>query len=408
MIPPRIRVGVATIVTAACLVGVVGAGPASGSSPNAAVTVTSGSCAWPVMANPTTLNVAYPDSNATYYALILPGVSGETLTINGQFPHARYMSFTAYDEETTPVDNLNDQAIEPAPGSTNPFQPGANRMSLHRSYSVTAVFGQEPAHPAPNHLYTTNASGSLHAPAFIVIYRIYLPDADLNALGGVPLPSVTVHLNGIATTLPNCPSASAPAASALNQSIADVNLPRLPISTSATSPPVWHKASAGLVSFFSNPDNKYLTLLLGESLGDVVIIRGQLPTFPLTDQGQTTMGGGQVRYWSMCSNEEITTRYWGCIADYQMAINASRQYVVVVSTVAARPSNALQKCGINWLPWGPAPDSLLLMRNMLPSPSFTQSVQDAEVGHEREGMGAYYPAVSYTTKAAVERLGCPT
>jgi hypothetical protein len=407
MIRHGLRVGLVATIASMGLIAGIGASGASGSTQGAPVTVSSGSCAWPVMANPTTLNVAYPDSDATYYGLILPGVTGETLTIDGQFPHARYMSFTAYDEETTPVDNLNDQEIVPTPGSTNPFLFGANRTASHRNYAVTVVFGPEPAHPAPNHLYTTDASGSLRSPAFIVIYRIYLPDAGLDALGGVSLPNVTVHLHGVSTTLPNCPSVSAPAASALNQSIADLVLPRLPLSTGATSPPVWHKASAGLVSFFSNPDNNYLTLLLGESLGNVVIIRGRMPTFPLTDQGQATMGGGQVRYWSMCSNEQLTTRYWGCIADYQMAIPPSRQYIVVVSTAAARPSNALQKCGINWLPWGPAPDSLLLMRNMLPSPSFTQSVQDARVGHEALDMGPYYPSVSYTTAAGVERLGCP-
>jgi hypothetical protein len=139
-----------------------------------------------------------------------------------------------------------------------------------------------------------------------------------------------------------------------------------------------------------------------------VIIRGRLPSFPDTDAGEAVMTGGQLRYWSMCTNEEYTERVWACLADYQMVVNSQREYTVVVSTSSARPSNATARCGINWLPWGAAPDSLVIMRNMLPSPNFTQSVQNATAGHEPSDMGPYYPSSQYTTTAAVESLGCPS
>jgi hypothetical protein len=119
------------------------------------------------------------------------------------------------------------------------------------------------------------------------------------------------------------------------------------------------------------------------------------------------MGGGQVRYWSLCSNEQVTERVWSCLADHQMVVNSDRRYTVVVSTPSARPSNATARCGINWLPWGAAPDSLLIMRNMLPSPGFAQSIQDATPGREPSDMGPYYPQSQYTTTAAVAALGCP-
>jgi hypothetical protein len=49
------------------------------------------------------------------------------------------------------------------------------------------------------------------------------------------------------------------------------------------------------------------------------------------------------------------------------------------------------------------------MRNMLPSPGFTQSVQNARTGHEQQDLGPYYPTSTYyaTTAAAEQALGCP-
>jgi hypothetical protein len=379
------------------------AGAAGPPAPLAALST--GNCAWPVQSDPTLVNVAYPDTNATYFVSILPAVIGETLTISGLFPHARYMSLTSYDALTDPVDDLNDQDIVPDTGSINPFLLGSDRSSLNRSFTVHVVFGRRPAVSPANTLYTT--SGARQAPAFIILYRIYLPDQGLSSMGGVPLPTVRVNLPGHSSlSLPTCPSATSPALAGLDQTLTNIDLPYPPIPFPGQASLVWHKASAGFIGFFGNPDNAYMTTELGRGYGDVAIIRGQLPTFPNTEGGGSDMGGGQVRYWSLCTNEQVTERVWACLADFQVALSADREYTVVVSTAAARPSNATPRCGLNWLAWGAAPDSFLIMRNMLPSPSFTQSIQEAAVGHEQADLGPYYPVIQYTTTAAVERMGC--
>jgi hypothetical protein len=192
----------------------------------------------------------------------------------------------------------------------------------------------------------------------------------------------------------------------LDLTVSNIDLPYPPIPFPGQIPLVWHKATGGVIGFFGNLDNAYMTTELGRGYGDVVILRGRLPTFPDTDNGGSVMGGGQVRYWSLCTNEQVTERVWACLADYQMAVNADREYTLIVSTAAARPSNATAECGFNWLPWGAAPDSFLIIRNMLPSPSFSQSIQGAAVGHEQADLGPYYPVAQYTTTAAVERMGC--
>jgi len=55
---------------------------------------------------------------------------------------------------------------------------------------------------------------------------------------------------------------------------------------------------------------------------------------------------------------------------------------------------------------GPDPAGLLILRNMLPAPSFSQAIQRATVGHEAATMGGYLPASHYYSKAGYEALGC--
>ena len=57
--------------------------------------------------------------------------------------------------------------------------------------------------------------------------------------------------------------------------------------------------------------------------------------------------------------------------------------------------------------WGPLSNSLLIVRNMLPAPTFLQAIQNVRIGFEAQDMGPYLPATTYTTTAAIEAMGCP-
>jgi hypothetical protein len=119
------------------------------------------------------------------------------------------------------------------------------------------------------------------------------------------------------------------------------------------------------------------------------------------------MGTGLLRYWSICSNDGLSERYFDCLTDDTIITDPLGNYTIVVSNTQNRPSNATASCGISWLNWGPLSDSLLIVRNMLPAPTFSQAIQRVLVGHEAAGMGAYYPSTAYTTRAGVESHGCP-
>jgi hypothetical protein len=62
---------------------------------------------------------------------------------------------------------------------------------------------------------------------------------------------------------------------------------------------------------------------------------------------------------------------------------------------------------VSWIAWGVQPDSLLILRHMLPSVGFAQAIQRvSEPGTEREVIGEYLPVGKHTTRAEYEARGC--
>ncbi|HVU72633.1 MAG TPA: hypothetical protein VHE83_06715 [Mycobacteriales bacterium] len=389
-------------------------------------------CAWSAKIDPNLFNVAFPDQAAHYWSLVLPAVPGTSLVLRGRFPHSRYISFTSYDAQLRSADGINDTRIQPDPGSSNPFLVGASRTvpDDRRAYTVHVVRGQRPAQPAPNTLYTGSADGTHQGQAFTLLYRDYRQDRGLGDDGGVGLPSVSIASAAGEVPVPTCPFPDTPD-TGINAALAGAAAPGRS-ATPDTTPPVWHKfynlpTSGALIAadlvppaagatavttrtgaggYLDNPDNKYVFTAVTPYEGSVVIIHALLPTTPATYDGEKVMTGAQLRYWSMCSNEFATQRFYGCILDDQLQLDASRHYTIVVSAKADRPANTRAGCGIDWLPAGGAPDTVLIERNMLADPAFHQSIQVAQQGHEKADLGAYYPAAAYTTTASVEALGC--
>ena len=52
-------------------------------------------CAFPIIVNQEDANVAYPDTNSTYWAMPTNFSLGDVVTITGEFSNARYMSFNS-------------------------------------------------------------------------------------------------------------------------------------------------------------------------------------------------------------------------------------------------------------------------------------------------------------------------
>jgi hypothetical protein len=369
-------------------------------------------CGWPLKADPDLLNIAWPDESAEYWATPFYAAPGSSMTIRGQFPLARYMSFHLY-EGTTPVDAVTDYQLQPASG-TNPYVAGAPRR-LGGSYALHVVFGQRPASPAPNTLYAASLNGEPNV-AGLILYRLYLPQGD--ATGRAPLPEVHYTAAGGVSPLP-CPETSAVDNGAVNQIIRSSSFPvgwpsQVPPTSSAPTWGISHSApsttTAGPVGvrtgnpFFANFDNVYLSLDAYRDRGDVVALRAKAPTFADTDHARV-MPTAQLRYWSVCSNDFPTTRYVACTPDHAMRLDGEGYFTVVISDPAHKPTNL--RPTDTWLPAGAYPDVFVLYRQMLPASSFAQAIAFApSPAAAPKTMGAYYPDTRICTAARFERDRC--
>src|SRR2546426_5015278 len=329
-------------------------------------------CAWEARIDPAVVNTAYPDQFANYWTLALAAVDGATLTIRGVFPHARYMSFVSYAATLQSADGLPDVNVAPDAGSDNPFLAGRarNTADAARRYTVTVKYlgaGQTPpAIREPNTLYTSNADGSKAGRAFTLIYRVYRPDAayDGDIAGGVGLPSVTYNApDGSMNEIPQCSYEDFPS-NDINQRFANAggsNSGGGTVKHPGFDPPVWHKfqnfarsLSQGLTEngywgttfsdalkpaadllpnggFADNPDNNYMFTLLSHGYGQIAVFHARLPSTPATHPDAPVMPGGtQLRYWSMCSNDGPSQRYFGCVMDDQVSstVDASATYTL--------------------------------------------------------------------------------
>ena len=409
--PGQLRHG-AGMVRAAAVVGVAAVLLATAAA-RAGVAET-GDCAWTVKADADSVNVAFPDENARYWAMQVADVPGTEIAIRGAFPRARYISFNVY-EGTSPIDAIADFQLVPDSGS-NPFVVGAP-LDASGTYTLHVVFGDPPADRAENTVYTPGLNGE-PVVAATVIYRIYLPEGG--DTGGVSLPAVRIDEPGadVSAPLPSC-EALRPSAGGLgvNEAIKEESFP-------ADAPGVPSGGASWVVShshktansvgpltvytgnpFYANLHNDYLRLLLARSAGDVVAFRAKAPTFP---DDPDTMQSAQLRYWSICTTDLSTTRYVACVADRDAKLDAGGGFTVVVSDAAHRPGNLLPTD--NWLPNGPYADYFVLYRHMLPDPSFAQAIQFIpDSGTPQSSMGEYYPATVVCSKAEFEtdRCGLP-
>ncbi|MFA5924877.1 MAG: hypothetical protein WC856_26945 [Methylococcaceae bacterium] len=264
-------------------------------------TVPTPTCAWQFEWTPFGLGNWLWADTANRWPYMPIDAKWERLTITGVYPKARFFSFAVYDNapvSTGLADHLYDAQIVPDQGSGNPFAtsgPGScNPSAKHHSGSCNPS-------PTPDPTYTITVTRSnktagnelqLNADTGWLVYRLYLPNAGGDSLGGVPLPEVKVTVNGQTTLLPTCPIFNRQSEIAqlqpqfvpaeLEDPLAHLNIPPVPdhiwFGAIKEPPPV----------LLPNPDQKYLvSFFMPEYEPDrVIVIRGKMPAFPDTYHGR--------------------------------------------------------------------------------------------------------------------------
>ncbi len=395
-------------------------------------------CSWPLETSPDSLlNVAYPDTNAIYWTMPIDTVRWSSMLITGAFPAARFMSLTAYDSRGEAVEGLLDYEIRPDQGSRNPFDRGQASAVPGRGSTYTVVVDQAAKAPkGGNHL---RLSGDRIG---FVIYRLYVPDNGTYPQGGVDLPSITLYgTNGQVLPLQPCTrrdpgslagNGYAEAAGVLAQILANLK-PGVGASSSCAPDQVAFAIPQSTGGYFPNPANKYIAAPdLCYQPGRVVVVRGKAGVYPDTYNGAPVWQPPgryakiDLRYWSMCNNDQ-TQPYpvVQCAADYQTKVDNQGYYTYVLGVEDQQPD--WLGADATWLPWGAQNvPNILIFRNMLPAPSFKQSVQAAisagctfdnsttpvdytkiaAAGSCAAGvMGAYYPTAVYCDQAILQTEG---
>ena len=138
-----------------------------------------GDCFWVGVGTTGGLNYAYPDTGANYWITQFRLPPGASLDFTGEFPHARHLSFNAYDEGGKPVDRLNDVLIRPDAGAVNPFLVGAARDSVQRGYGFHIVAADVEAGASMAQRDAARAANTLYVPKgdqlVQLMMRIYVP-----------------------------------------------------------------------------------------------------------------------------------------------------------------------------------------------------------------------------------------
>ncbi|MES2102897.1 MAG: hypothetical protein V4634_02680 [Pseudomonadota bacterium] len=407
-------------------------------------------CFWLATVSPKTFNILIPDSAVMYWAAQYRLPQGATLSLRGQYPFARHMSFNSYNADGMPVDRINDVMVQAQDKTGNPYQAGAARQIANRDYLVNVVNGGEQQlknadglRPA-NTLFTQSDSG-VHQ----LWYRVYVPDQGKDSKGGVglPVPVITLADGQTVSGEQLCRQMVVK-----DGVLRDIRLPvatvkqmyAIPGASSpahpAQNPPRWNaffnpalSATNVLIGtpyeklrgrqgatrrggFYSTLDNTYMSAYIDNRLGQVLVLRAKAPTTPRTYRNTLTMQAAQLRYWSICKYRSLAdTAVDACLYDEQVAVDKLGYYTIVVSSADDRPANATDVCGVAWLDWGNAGDGIgnpaggfLAYRHMMPSTEFYPHSLFAtkKPGDEESVLGEYFPKAVYMGKADFEKTGC--
>jgi hypothetical protein len=395
------------------------------------------------------INIAYPDAATFYWGAAFTMPPGAKLHLEGDFPRARYMSFISYDGVGAAIDSVADYLIQPNPGATNPYRPGADRTGTQRGYRLEVV-DANPASPPKWGVYLKGETRDrVHAPRYgaanqqAILYRIYAKDKNTDETGsaGLPVPVLTLADGKVLRGFDACaqlrtrqPLQIDPAALAVPveqlQKVVDAAKAKHGPLYPATVPPLWSKSSEDSSrysiytgeaggegvrrrdgAFYPNLDNQYVRTFVNRKHGKVFVLRAKAPTTPRTFNGDARFGDGELRYWSWCAQEGFATaRVNACLFDEQIPVGPDGFYTLVLSRVDDRPRNAIAECGIGWLPMADVGDgagdtdmTLLTQRNMLGTGEFKHAVQSIRAQQTIEqDMGPYFPRGRYTTISAFE------
>jgi hypothetical protein len=325
-------------------------------------------CAWSVV-YPGKANYAWPDTNASYINQAVLLGPKEKAVITGRDPKARYWSITTYNlQDREVIDVVNDVTVR--------------RSGPKKTWTVTVSPKHNPSDPnslksAGSYTYGTPLN---FKQVTVIMYRVYLPESG--GYSGGTLPTITVfHDDGIrkqAERLKACtPSQVGPPDQPLGLEKA-VGL----------EGEQFVRADGG--RFYPSYDTAYLAAEAAYDPETVLVITGKAPRVRK-----------DVRYWSICQNvNEPPLPVVDCVADIDIATSPSTGKYTVALVGPGQVPDMSAYPGVTFLEWaddgaaGPLPPAFLIVRHILASKSFKESVGQVPLGKPATStMGEYAPII---------------
>ena len=410
----------------------------SHTSPARAVDNDDLACAWPIETTPAKANVAYPDSNATYWTMPFFSVPGLKITLTGIFPDARYFAFDVYGSDTLDFSRtgrsstLPDYEIQPILGTLNPWQMGGGQRGNYRIViSNGPEVGESNLMPLSPLVEPESLIPLLPDSTGYLMMRVYLPKGgDPNSVQAVELPDITFSLGGNSRTLSPCAIAQSDAGDfGPNGSLGALIRDQLsqseggPCQENNSCPPLLGFFRAGgSQTPFPNGISGYVAALYQPAPGYVSVVRAKMPSSSSSAADGPALWpdpAADLRYWSFCNYlyrepfpviEEDGNA--GCIADFQVPL-VDQVATLVLSSVADRPPVTLDPAAnLTWLPTSSSyPEALevIAVRNMLAAADFAQSVTNisaySDLALAASTMGTYYPEMTQCSVASFNAGG---
>lgn len=411
----------------------------------------------------TTVELAGTFTDGRYYSIQVYDGTGQP---------ASQVYTTTQGNATAPTspNYITDFNLTPGTGSVNPFATGTYPVA-ESSYVVTISASRGSATnwiPMP-----AASPGSVSGELGMLMLRAYLPSnppvngqqplEDINVTADPPfsllaedLPTVSiVKADGSRVSFASCPAAEASrlmttteAGLALGQAIAgDIALQdndRCPeVAASSPGTPCvprleFFRTTSGQTPF-PNGDSAYVTAKYVLPPGQALVVQAVVPStpwnvgngsnvmaWPAASTGRTP--AWNLRYFSVCNYlhrppfpvVEVDTRQgqeWACANDVQIhEAMGNSNMLGVVTRVADRPVSikGAGPQGLNFV-WLPASresadaEMLISVRNMLASPTFSQSATNIPTALDPPAalktMRAYYPSASVCDIRILERFG---
>lgn len=364
------------------------------------------------------------DYNASYNTFPYAVDPDVEIVIKGQFPYARYLSFSVIGKADLTIATIPDYKLIPDLGSINPFLQGADWNAKNRSYTLKIRFTAPPEgsdHFVPgagnNIVYAGTMPNGVPNTHGTIGLRIYVPSIGYDNTGGVGFPKIMyvpattdrTYSNVIEST--NQTTFYNPSKQK-NNSVQNEWYNSPPEKNRKEECDIsWRTLSraSALIQYDYN-DGYILSDILQRDPSKLLFLRWKAPTFPDTYRNIGILGNEDMRYWSMSFVSKVGLLGLYTLADFETVIDKNGYVNLVISFGARRPSCVTTENGFSWIDASNLPliPLQLFYRNKIVSDHFPYSAKNIPEGDivSPEVMGEYYPCGKYVDHVDFKKSYC--